>query len=69
MIPAAEPKKIEISVGDHAQLVHLPHRSGPEIKIPAVVREVLRDGYMIDTENQKGIKVRLKDLHPSYKKS
>jgi hypothetical protein len=57
-----ERPNVRFKAGDRAQLVHLPHRSGSEIKIQALVREVLCDGYVIDTENQSGIKVKLKDL-------
>lgn len=54
--------KNEFIVGDRAQIVYLPSKNGAEIKIPALVREVLRDGYRVDTDFQGGIKVKVKDL-------
>lgn len=62
MIPDDRTPIITLKVGDRAQLVHLPTRIGPEIVFPATVRKVLQDGYLIDTDHQQGIKVKLKDL-------
>lgn len=42
--------------------VYTPTRTGDDIIVTAVVREVLNDGFLIDTENQKGVKVRSKDV-------
>jgi len=53
------------AVGDRAQIIHLPTRNGEQIKIPALVREVLPDGYRVETEFQMNIKVKLKDLIPA----
>jgi len=42
--------------------VYTPKGIAPDIVIPAIVRGVIKDGYIIDTENQKGIKVRFRDV-------
>lgn len=62
MITDVEKPVIAFKVGDRAQIVHLPTRNGDEIKIPALVREVLHDGYRVDTDFQLYIKVKSIDL-------
>jgi hypothetical protein len=44
--------------------VHTPSRTGNDYVFAATVREVLPggQGYLIDTENQKGVKVGERDL-------
>ena len=64
MITETEKPVVSFKVGDRAQIVHLPYKNGAEIKIPAVVRQVLSGGYVIDTEFQQGIKVKSKHLEP-----
>ncbi|CAG5072919.1 hypothetical protein DYBT9623_04456 [Dyadobacter sp. CECT 9623] len=62
LIPAIKREIARFNIGDCAELVHLPHRTGQEIRIPVTVRQVVRDGYVVDTENQKGINVDRKAL-------
>lgn len=49
-------------VGDKVLLTHLPRQSGEEMTFPATVRQVFDGYYLIDTDYQKGIKVKVKDL-------
>lgn len=44
------------------QWVYTPKRTGDDYVFDAVVSQVLPDGYLIDTEYQKGVKVREMDL-------
>jgi|GEM_PF-4477317 len=48
--------------------VYTPTRSGDDYVFKATVRQVLPGdkGYLIDTENQKGVKVRERDLRPEF---
>lgn len=62
MITDAEKPVVSFKVGDRSQIIHLPTRNGSEIKIPALVREVLPNGYIVDTGFQQKIYVKLKDL-------
>lgn len=62
MITDVEKPVTAFKVGDRAQIVHLPTKNGSEIKIPVMVQEVLRDGYRVDTEFQRGIKVKSRHL-------
>lgn len=49
-------------IGQKVEWVYTPKGIGPDIIVPAIVRAKIKDGFLIDTENQKGVKVRSQDL-------
>jgi len=51
-----------ILVNQPIEWVYTPKGIAPDIIISAIVRGVIKDGYVIDTENQTGIEVRFRDV-------
>lgn len=49
-------------IGQSIEWIYTPKGLFPDIVIPAIVREEISDGFIIDTDNQKGVKVRFKDV-------
>lgn len=60
---AFEKKSTEVfQVGDKVLLVHTPRQHGDEMNFPAIVTQIIEGWVIIDTDYQKGIKVKPKDL-------